>query len=100
MNRTKFILDEKDLPTHWYNVQADLPVPLPPLLNPQTKEPTILPPPLFPSAMNEQEFSKERYIEIPDEVRDIYATWRPTFLYRAHRLEKALDTPAKIFYKY
>ena len=100
MNRTKFILDEKDLPTHWYNVQADLPEPLPPLLNPQTKEPTILPPPLFPSAMNEQEFSKERYIEIPDEVRDIYATWRPTILYRAHRLEKALDTPAKIFYKY
>jgi tryptophan synthase beta chain len=100
MNRTKFILDEKDMPTHWYNVQADLPEPMPPLLNPQTKEPTILPPPLFPSAMNEQEFSKERYIEIPDEVRDIYATWRPTILYRAHRLEKALDTPAKIFYKY
>ena len=100
MNRTKFILEEKDMPTHWYNVQADLPEPLPPLLNPQTKEPTILPPPLFPSAMNEQEFSKERYIEIPDEVRDVYTTWRPTMLYRAHRLEKALDTPAKIFYKY
>jgi tryptophan synthase beta chain len=100
MNRTKFILDEKDMPTHWYNVLADLPKPLPPLLHPGTKEPTILPPPLFPSAMNEQEFSKERYIEIPDEVRDVYATWRPTLLYRAHRLEKALDTPAKIFYKY
>ncbi len=100
MERTKFILDEKDMPTSWYNIQADLPEPLPPLLHPGTKEPTILPPPLFAEALNEQEFSKERWIEIPEEVQEIYRTWRPTVLHRAHRLEKFLDTPAKIFYKY
>ena len=100
MERTKFILDEKDMPTSWYNIQADLPEPLPPLLHPGTKEPTILPPPLFAEALNEQEFSKERWIEIPEELQRIYHTWRPTNLYRAYRLEKALDTPAKIFYKY
>ncbi len=100
MERTKFILDEKDMPTSWYNIQADLPEPLPPLLHPQTKEPTRLPPPLFAEALNEQEFSKERWIEIPEEVQAIYRTWRPTILHRAYRLEKFLDTPAKIFYKY
>jgi len=100
MERAKFILDEKDMPTSWYNIQADLPEPLPPLLHPGTKEPTRLPPPLFAEALNEQEFSKERWIEIPEEVQAIYRTWRPTILHRAHRLEKALDTPAKIFYKY
>ncbi len=100
MERTKFILDEKDMPTRWYNIQADLPEPLPPLLHPGTKEPTRLPPPLFTEAANEQEFSTERYIEIPEEVQAIYRTWRPTVLHRAHRLEKFLDTPAKIFYKY
>jgi len=100
MERTKFILDEEDMPTQWYNIQADLPEPLPPLLHPVTKEPTILPPPLFVEALNEQEFSKERWIDIPEEVQAIYRTWRPTILHRAHRLEKALDTPAKIFYKY
>ena len=100
MERAKFILDEKDMPTSWYNIQADLPEPLPPLLHPQTKEPTRLPPPLFAEALNEQEFSKERWIEIPEEVQAIYRTWRPTILHRAYRLEKFLDTPAKIFYKY
>ena len=100
MERTKFILDEKEMPTHWYNIQADLPEPLPPLLHPGTKEPTRLPPPLFPEALNEQEFSQERWIEIPEEVQAIYRTWRPTLLHRAYRLEKALDTPAKIFFKY
>jgi tryptophan synthase beta chain len=100
MERTKFILDEKDMPTSWYNIQADLPEPLPPLLHPGTKEPTRLPPPLFAEALNEQEFSKERWIEIPEEVQEIYRTWRPTVLHRAYRLEKFLDTPAKIFYKY
>jgi len=100
MERTKFILDEQDMPTAWYNIQADLPEPLPPLRHPQTKEPTILPPPLFVEALNEQEFSKERWIDIPEEVQEVYRTWRPTTLFRAHRLEKALDTPAKIFYKY
>jgi tryptophan synthase beta chain len=100
MNRTKFILEEKDMPNAWYNIQADLPEPLPPLLHPATKEPTILPPPLFVEALNEQEFSTERWIDIPEEVQEIYRTWRPTILHRAHRLEKVLDTPAKIFYKY
>ena len=100
MERTKFILDEKDMPTQWYNIQADLPEPLPPLRHPQTMEPTILPPPLFCDDLNEQEFSKERWIDIPEEVQAVYRTWRPTTLHRAFRLEKALDTPAKIFYKY
>ena len=102
MERTKFILDEKDMPTHWYNVLPDLPEPLPPVLHPGTKQP-VTPDdltPLFPMSLIMQEFSPERYIEIPDEVQDIYRTWRPTVLHRAHRLEKALDTPAKIFYKY
>jgi len=100
MEQVKYILTEQEMPTSWYNIQADLPEPLPPLLHPGTKEPTILPPPLFPASLNEQEFSKERYIEIPEEVQQIYRMWRPTILHRAQRLEKALDTPAKIFYKY
>jgi len=97
---TKFLLTEKDIPKAWYNIQADLGFDLPPLLHPETKEPTILPPPLFCSAINEQEFSKEREIEIPGPVREIYGMWRPTPLHRARRLERALDTPAKIYYKY
>jgi tryptophan synthase beta chain len=100
MERTKFILGEKDMPTSWYNILPDLPEPLPPERHPATKEPTRLPPPLFPEAINDQEFSKERYIAIPEEVQAVYRLWRPTPLYRARRLEKALDTPAKIFYKY
>ncbi len=100
MATTKYILTEKEMPTSWYNILPDLPEPLPPELHPGTKEPTILPPPLFPAAVNDQEYSQERYIEIPDEVQEIYHTWRPTNLHRAYRLEKALDTPAKIFYKY
>ncbi|MFL7892094.1 MAG: TrpB-like pyridoxal phosphate-dependent enzyme [Anaerolineales bacterium] len=100
MERTKFVLDEKDMPSSWYNIQADLPEPLPPMLHPVTKEPTILPPPLFCDELNQQEFSKDRWIEIPEEVQAIYHTWRPTVLHRAHRLEKTLDTPAKIFFKY
>jgi tryptophan synthase beta chain len=96
----KIILQENEIPTHWYNIQADLPVPLPPLRHPATGEPTQLPPPLFCDEINKQEFSTERDIEIPDEVHDIYKSWRPTPLYRARRLEKFLDTPAKIFYKY
>ncbi|MFC1985640.1 TrpB-like pyridoxal phosphate-dependent enzyme [Chloroflexota bacterium] len=102
MERTKFILDEKDMPTHWYNVLPDLPEPLPPVLHPGTGNP-VTPDdlaPLFPMALIMQEFSPESYIEIPEEVQEIYHTWRPTILHRAHRLEKALDTPANIFYKY
>ncbi len=102
MERTKFILDEKDMPTQWYNIQADLPEPLPPVLHPGTGKP-VTPDdlaPLFPMELIMQEVSTERYIDIPEEVQEIYHTWRPTILHRAHRLEKALDTPAKIFYKY
>jgi tryptophan synthase beta chain len=97
---TKVLLTEKEMPTSWYNIQADLPEPLPPIRHPGTKEPTRLPPPLFADELNTQEFSTERYIDIPEEIQDIYKLWRPTPLFRAHRLEKALDTPAHIYYKY
>ena len=104
MERAMFFLDQKDMPTQWYNVLPDLPEPLPPLRHPGTKEALPfegpLPPPLFTDAVNKQEFSTERWIDIPEEVQEVYRTWRPTILHRAHRLEKALDTPAKIFYKY
>src|ERR1700694_628061 len=92
VKQRKFQLDEKDLPTHWYNIQADLPSPLPPPLHPGTGQP-IGPAdlaPLFPMELIKQEVSRQRWIEIPDEVRDILRLWRPTPLYRAHRLEKAL----------
>ena len=100
--QTKFLLDEEDLPTHWYNVVADLANPPPPVLHPATHEP-IGPDdlaPLFPTALIEQEVSTERYIAIPEPVRDVYRLWRPSPLYRAHRLEQALGTPARIYYKY
>ena len=96
------MLDEEEIPESWYNIQADLPEPLPPVLHPATAKP-ITPDdlaPLFPMEIIKQEVSTERWIEIPEEVRDIYRLWRPTTLFRAHRLEKVLDTPAKIFYKY
>ena len=98
----KIVLDERDIPTHWYNIAADLPAPAPPPLHPGTGQP-IGPDdlaPLFPMALIGQEVSVERDIEIPDEVRDVYRQWRPSPLYRARRLEAALDTPAKIYYKY
>jgi tryptophan synthase beta chain len=102
MERTKFILEEKQMPTRWYNIQADLPEPLPPYLHPATKQP--LGPadlaPLFPMELIKQEVSQERYIDIPEEVQEVYKLWRPTIMHRAYRLEKALDTPAKIYYKY
>ncbi|MFH1775717.1 MAG: TrpB-like pyridoxal phosphate-dependent enzyme [Chloroflexota bacterium] len=102
MDKTKFLLAEKDMPTAWYNILPDLPEPLPPVLHPGTGNP-VTPDdlaPLFPMALIMQEFSPESYVEIPEEVQAIYHTWRPTILHRAYRLEKALDTPAKIFYKY
>ncbi len=102
MERTKFILDEKEMPTQWYNILPDLPEPLPPVLHPATGKP-VTPDdlaPLFPMGLIMQEFSPERYIEIPEEVQEVYRSWRPTILHRAHRLERFLDTPAKIFYKY
>ncbi len=104
MKHTKFMLPEKEMPTRWYNILPDLPEPLPPERHPVTKEPcpmeSPLPPPLFPDAINRQEFSTERWVEIPEEVQDVYRTWRPTMLHRAYRLEQDLGTPAKIFYKY
>ncbi len=100
--QTKFLLTEREMPTSWYNVAADMPGERPPMLHPATKQP-LTPPdlaPIFPMALIMQEVSKERFIEIPDELQDILKLWRPTPLFRAHRLEKALDTPAKIYYKY
>lgn len=99
---TKFLLDESRIPTHWYNLQADLPKPLPEVLNPSTHEP-VTPSdlePLFPASLIEQEVTTEREVPIPERVRDVYRQWRPAPLYRAHALEKALGTPAKIYYKY
>ncbi len=101
MDRQRFILDESRLPKEWYNIQADLPGPLPPVLHPVTLEP-VKPEdlaPLFPMEVIRQEVSTERYIAIPPEVREIYRLWRPTPLVRAVRLEKALGTPAHIYYK-
>jgi len=98
----KILLDESELPQSYYNIQVDMPNPMLPPLHPATKQP-IKPEdlsPLFPMELIKQEVSKERYIEIPDEVRKIYKLYRPTPLYRAYELEKALDTPAKIYYKY
>jgi tryptophan synthase beta chain len=102
MNDTKIILSEKDIPRQWYNILADIPKPMPPPLHPGTKNP-VGPAdlaPLFPMELIKQEVAFERWIDIPDEVLDIYKLWRPSPLYRARRLEKLLDTPAKIFYKY
>ena len=102
MDEIKITLPEKEIPTHWYNIQADMPnIPKPPL-NPATGQP-VTPDdlkPIFPMGLITQEASRERWIEIPDEVREIYRLWRPSPLFRARRLEKALDTPARIFYKY
>ena len=102
MPQTKFLLDESQMPTHWYNIAADLPVPPPAVLHPGTLQP-VGPDdlaPLFPMALIAQEVSTEREIEIPEPVREVFRLWRPAPLYRAHRLEKALGTPAKIYYKY
>ena len=99
---TKVFLDEEEIPTHWYNIVADFPTPPPPPLHPGTKEP--LQPDdlaaLFPMGLIAQEASTERWIEIPERVREIYKLWRPTPLHRARRLEEALGTTARIYYKY
>jgi len=101
MERTKIILDENELPKQWYNILPDLPTPLEPPLNPATNEPIgpddLLP--IFPMGLIKQEVSQDRFIDIPEEVRDIYRLWRPSPIYRAHRLEAALKTPARIYYK-
>lgn len=102
MDSVKYFLSEDRLPKYWYNIQADLPKPLPQVLHPGTKQP-VGPDdlaPLFASELIQQEVSTDREIEIPGPVRDLYRQWRPTPLYRARRLEQALDTPAHIYYKY
>jgi tryptophan synthase beta chain len=102
MRQHKILLDESEMPTQWYNVIPDLPSPPPPPLHPGTLQP-VGPDdlaPLFPMDLILQEVSSDRYIDIPDEVQDIYRLWRPSPLYRAHRLEAALGTPARIYYKY
>jgi len=102
MTQYKYILEEKELPTHWYNIVADMKEPPPPYRHPVTLD--LLKPedlaPVFPQALIEQEVSRERWIEIPDEVLDVLKMWRPSPLYRAYRWEKALDTPARIYYKW
>ena len=98
----KYLLGEKDIPRVWYNIMADLPAPPPPVLHPGNGKP-VGPDdlaPLFPMSLILQEVSTDREVEIPQPVRDIYRQWRPSPLYRARRLEKALDTPARIYYKY
>ncbi len=98
----KYLLDETHIPKFWYNIAADLPAPAPPVLHPGTKQP-VGPDdlaPLFPMELIMQEVSTEREIPIPEPVRDVYKQWRPSPLFRARRLEKVLQTPAKIYYKY
>lgn len=100
--KEKIFLDEEEIPKKWYNIQADMPSPLDPVLNPATREP-ITPDDLaaiFPMGLIKQEVSTERWIPIPEEVREIYRLWRPTPLYRAKRLEEKLKTPARIYYKW
>jgi tryptophan synthase beta chain len=102
MTATKFLLDESELPTQWYNVIPDLPEPPPPVLHPGTLQP-VGPDdlaPLFPMDLIMQEVTTDSYVDIPGPVLDVYKLWRPSPLYRAHRLEKALGTPAHIYYKY
>jgi len=98
-----FFLDQKDMPTRWYNITVDFPQPMPPMLHPGTGKPITADDlaPVFAEECGKQEVNtKDRWIDIPEELQEVYHTWRPTNLYRAHRLEKALDTPAKIFFKY
>ena len=98
----KYLLDESEMPTAWYNIIPDMPEPPPPPLHPGTHQPVgpedLMP--LFPMALIMQEVSQDSYIEIPGAVQDVYRQWRPSPLFRAHRLEAALDTPARIYYKY
>jgi tryptophan synthase beta chain len=100
--QTKILLREDQLPRQWYNIIPDMPGPMAPVIHPGTLQPVtpddLLP--LFPMGLIEQEVSQQRWIDIPEEVLDIYRLWRPSPLYRAHKLEQALGTPAKIYYKY
>jgi len=102
MRQFKYQLEENEMPTRWYNIIADMKTPPPPYRHPATLE--LMTPedlaPVFPQALIQQEGSRERWIDIPEEVQDVLKMWRPSPLYRAHRWEKALDTPAKIYYKW
>jgi tryptophan synthase beta chain len=102
MSLRRVVLDEREIPQVLYNLQADLPEPLPTMLHPVTRNPLVPDDlaPIFPPDLIEQELSQERYIDIPGELMDIYRSWRPSPLYRALRLEQELKTPAKIYYKY
>jgi len=101
MPTRKILLEEDDIPKQWYNIVPDLPKPLPPFIDVATKQPGVgIVPRIFPKAIIGQEISQERWIDIPEEVREVYRMWRPSPLFRALNLEKALKTPAKIYYKY
>ena len=101
MAAKKILLSEEDVPKRWYSILPDLPRPLPPFIDPKTKAPGVgIVPKIYPKAIIAQEVSKDRWVDIPEEVREVYKLWRPTPLFRATRLEKALKTPAKIYYKY
>ena len=100
--KRKILLPESEIPTKWYNIQADLPNPLPPPLHPATGQP-VGPDdlaPIFPMNLIEQEVSTQRWIDIPEPVLEKLLMWRPTPLYRAHQLERFLGTPARIYYKH
>jgi len=101
MPTRKIVMDEEDIPKQWYCITPDLPKPLPPFIDPETREPGVgIVPKIFPKQIIAQELSKDRWIDIPEEVREVYKLWRPTPLFRAIGLEKVLKTPAKIYYKY
>jgi tryptophan synthase beta chain len=101
MKTQKFLLTEQEMPRQWYNIMADLPTPMEPPLHPGTGQPCGPEDlaPIFPMNLIEQEVSTQRWIDIPEEILDKYAIWRPSPLYRARNLEKALDTPARIYFK-
>jgi tryptophan synthase beta chain len=101
MPTRKILLNEEDIPKQWYNINPDLPKPMPPFIDADTHQPGVgIVPRIFPKAILGQELSQDRWIDIPEEVRDVYRIWRPTPMYRAIGLEKLLKTPAKIYYKY
>ena len=101
MQQKKIILDEEEIPKKWYSILPDLPKPLPPFIEPETRKPGPgIVPKIYPKEILAQEMSTERWIDIPEEVRNVYRLWRPTPLFRAIELEKALKTPAKIYFKY
>ena len=101
MPTRKIVLDEEEIPKQWYCITPDLPKPLPPFIDPATRSPGVgIVPKIFPKQIIAQELSKDRWIDIPDDVREVYKLWRPTPIFRAIGLEKALKTPARIYYKY